>query len=294
MVRKHHVYVVTHRATGRHYVGKTSVRPERRWKHHINDALGGRHHCRLFHRALVKYGPDAFDWQVVESFDSEADALYFESWWIEFLRSTVREYGFNIFRDGVGGTLHEVSDETRAKLRAANLGKKYSEETRRKLSDMRRGKPHGPHTEATKKLISDKARARVAAGWEPANKGKQMPASARANMRRPHRSPSDERRKQISEQNVALWADPEYRARMTVKRSESMRQRWQDDEKREQMAEQSRRNGRLVSKLSDQDVIEIRALSARGDTRETIAAKYGISVSWVGSIVRGKKRTHVA
>lgn len=50
------------------------------------------------------------------------------------------------------------SEETRRKLSEANKGKKLSEETRRKISLSKIGKPHAgaPHSEITKKILSEK------------------------------------------------------------------------------------------------------------------------------------------
>lgn len=60
--RKCALYLVTHRESGRNYVG-VSVRPLLRWAQHKCDAkrLGKTY----FHKALLKYGPGAFDWKVL-------------------------------------------------------------------------------------------------------------------------------------------------------------------------------------------------------------------------------------
>lgn len=50
---------------------------------------------------------------------------------------------------------HAVTEETRQKLREANLGKVHTEESRRKMSQTHTGKPRQPHSEDGKQRISD-------------------------------------------------------------------------------------------------------------------------------------------
>lgn len=63
-----------------------------------------------------------------------------------------------------GVTGRVVSDEMKAKLRAANLGKKASKETRAKMRAQRAGVPQGPHSAETRKRIGDAQRGRPR-GW---------------------------------------------------------------------------------------------------------------------------------
>jgi GIY-YIG catalytic domain-containing protein/NUMOD3 motif-containing protein len=57
------VYCIRHRATGREYVGITSRPVERRWAQHRCDARKNR--GTRIARAIAKYGPNAFDWEVL-------------------------------------------------------------------------------------------------------------------------------------------------------------------------------------------------------------------------------------
>ena len=149
----HHVYLVTHVASGKRYVGKTSGVPRTRWQKHMADARG-RRPCKHFHHALAKYGDAAFSWEVLDSFWTEREALDAEAWWIEFLRSYDRGWGFNIHRDGCGGVGHEVSKETREKIAAKARGRKVSLETRAKQSIAHKGKPSYVRTQTTREKIA--------------------------------------------------------------------------------------------------------------------------------------------
>ena len=75
-----------------------------------------------------------------------------------------------------------TSEATRAKISAANKGRKHSEETRAKMSAARRGRKHTPESiakiRAAKQNISAEIRAKISA----ANKGRKFSAEARAKM----------------------------------------------------------------------------------------------------------------
>lgn len=53
------------------------------------------------------------------------------------------------------------SEDTKRKLREANLGKHHSEEARRKMSESRKGKKRGPHSEEARRKISEAAKRRM-------------------------------------------------------------------------------------------------------------------------------------
>lgn len=50
----------------------------------------------LITRALRAHPTTEFQYYVIETFDTEDEAYDAEGWWIEFLRTNVPEYGFNI------------------------------------------------------------------------------------------------------------------------------------------------------------------------------------------------------
>lgn len=133
----HFVYVLTHVASTRHYVGKTN-HVGKRWANHRSIArrVGRSDSAFYIHAALRKYGIDAFTWTVIEAFDHETDALETEAWWIAFLRSTVDGFGFNILHAGRGQT-HTA--ETRRKIGNARRGHVPSAETRALLAASHRG-----------------------------------------------------------------------------------------------------------------------------------------------------------
>ncbi len=194
------VYVATHRGSTRHYVGK-AVNIARRWNEHVSKTT---RRDTPFGNALRKYGRDAFDWLVVDELATEDEAYLVEAWWIAFLRSHVKGYGFNLATAARGS--HTLAESTKEKLRKANLGKKATPEARARMSIAGRGKKKGPRDEATKALLSAKAKQRCAAGLLPM-KGKRHSAETIQKMRVPRPGTS------------AKWRDPEWRAKTLAARA---------------------------------------------------------------------------
>ncbi len=141
----HYVYVITHTASKRHYVGK-SAKPRSRWQSHQSAA---RRDSQLpLHVAIRADGVDAFQMQSIESFDSEADAYEAEAHWVDFLRTWDPDFGFNLQSGGKSG--FKVAASTCEAHRVSSTGRKHSEETLCKMSLVQSGHPCA---EATRRKI---------------------------------------------------------------------------------------------------------------------------------------------
>jgi group I intron endonuclease len=131
------IYKVTHIESGRMYVGQTERTAEVRWQEHCSQTSRRSH----FDRAVNLYGPQAFSLTILEEVDNSLLSER-EVYWIAKLRTfTDPEVGFNSTPGG------EVVPRQK--------GRKRSEETRRKISESKKGKSWGKHTEAQKKALSD-------------------------------------------------------------------------------------------------------------------------------------------
>lgn len=125
------VYLVTHKATGRSYVGMTTRRPGRRWKEHKNAALNGSN--LKFHRALNKYGDAAFSWQVLWDGPEE---------FVNSVEKALIALGFGQFNLTAGGQgVLRPSPETRACIGRAHKGRIVSLETRERQSRAQLNRP---------------------------------------------------------------------------------------------------------------------------------------------------------
>ena len=164
-MKRFYVYVHTCTANGKKYVGcTTQAKPEHRWGKNGEGYLYNDH----FRSAILKHGWNNFQHEVFEV-DSAEEMYRKEIELISFYHSNDPRYGYN---SSVGGEY-------------GRLGCKCSEEHRKKLSEVRKGKP-----------LSEKARRHIS----KALKGKPL---------------NEEHRKRIAEHNRRKAKDPEYRKKLS-------------------------------------------------------------------------------
>jgi len=167
---KYSIYCVTNTENNKKYVGITKNDIKKRLKEHITQS---RYSDYRFHQAIRKYGSDIFEIIEIDSTDTKDKALELESKYI-------KEYdtfnsGYNMNEGGVGLVYH--TDESKQKMSENNywkgknrsgelnpmFGKTHSEETKRLMSEKKKGLYSGEnhplygkhHTEETKKKISE-------------------------------------------------------------------------------------------------------------------------------------------
>lgn len=158
------IYLIANSVNGRVYVG-SAVNFQSRWRNHLYRLRKGNHHSKKLQNSWNKHGESAFEFRVVEQVARE-DLATREQHWIDTLRPFYNSRPDATTQAGFkqsASTLQKmalaaanISDETRAKLRAAKLGTKASEETKRKMSEARKGKP--VHTEASRRRLADLAK----------------------------------------------------------------------------------------------------------------------------------------
>ncbi len=97
------IYLITHKESGKQYVGLTIQMLERRWRYHIEQALGGHiKGAESLHAALRKYGRDAFDICPIDEGTTKKGLEQKERDWIKKL-STLTPHGYNISPGGECG-----------------------------------------------------------------------------------------------------------------------------------------------------------------------------------------------
>lgn len=102
------IYKWTNTLNGKVYIGQT-VRPEIRYKRHLDEAFKNNSDYH-FHRALRKYGIDAFSYEVIEKVPvSELDDR--EVFWIAYYDSF--NNGYNSTEGGKGNRGYIWSDEAK-------------------------------------------------------------------------------------------------------------------------------------------------------------------------------------
>lgn len=162
------------------YIGITKQNVKRRWR---GQGQGYKKNV-LFYRAIKKYGWDNFEHKILFEHLTKESAEQKEIELINKYKSNNPKYGYNI--ENGGKTIGTVSESTKEKLRQANLGKKISEETRKKYCEaqqkirkrekeqgIKRKTPSGKdnwfygkhHTEETKQKIREKNSGINSAWW---------------------------------------------------------------------------------------------------------------------------------
>lgn len=138
--------------SGKVYIGITSKRPYIRWGLNGNNYISS----RAFYNAILKYGWDNIKHEVLFLDLGENKAKELEMSLISHYKKLGISYNIT---DGGQGTLGLTKTlQQKEVLRMAHLGKKLSQETRKKMSEVRKGKPGTmlgkKHSESTKIKMS--------------------------------------------------------------------------------------------------------------------------------------------
>jgi group I intron endonuclease len=100
------IYVITHRASGKQYVGLTVTTLEKRWSDHISAAQSnGKLGQTPIRTAIRTYGAEAFDIQIVDHGTQGVDLQEKERAWIDKL-GTLEPHGYNVRKGGQVGGRH--------------------------------------------------------------------------------------------------------------------------------------------------------------------------------------------
>ena len=142
------VYVHQNKVNGKRYIGITN-NTVKRWYGK------GKHYdgCPRFFNAIQKYGWDNFTHKVIERGLTLEEANERERFYIAKYKSTEKAHGYNITTGGdhaptMLGKHH--SEETKAKMRKAALGRVVSVEQRKRHSEAMKGKLVGEKNHMSK------------------------------------------------------------------------------------------------------------------------------------------------
>lgn len=139
------IYKSTNKITSKSYIGYTAAGLSKRKSSHIRKSFyrNSNAYHNIFHRAIRKYGKDAFEWEILyQSTDKEHTIKEMESHFIKEY-NTFKPYGYNMTLGGegsVGRVGFKHSKETIEKLRMVNTGVVFSIERKRNISLSKIGK----------------------------------------------------------------------------------------------------------------------------------------------------------
>lgn len=160
------IYRITCTSTGKIYIG-SAVNLRRRQYHHWYYLSHQSHKNPKLQAAWNKYGEEAFTFDVLELVLLPELLTAREQYWFNKLKPFGKK-GYNISPTAGSSLGFRHSPEAREKMRKDRLGKKLSEEHKRKIGDASKGKPRPPE-------IIEKMRI--------ANLGREFSATHRANIR---------------------------------------------------------------------------------------------------------------
>ncbi|HKE97425.1 MAG TPA: NUMOD3 domain-containing DNA-binding protein [Actinomycetes bacterium] len=222
------VYVIRNLVNGKTYVG-SSTDPARRWWAHRKQLADGSHGNRYLQRAYTKHGAEAFRFEIVERFASVVGLREAEQRWLDALRCCDRRFGYNIVPDTGRRVL---SEETRRRMSETRRGRKLSPEHRARIRNAHTGRPksaaHRENLRAVNlgKQLHPAHRARISQGLT----GRRPTEVTRAKIAASHRghAVSDETRRKIGDANRGR----RYPARrvLTAQQCKAIRRRYADGE----------------------------------------------------------------
>lgn len=127
------VYLITNNLNGKQYVGQTTKSIDTRFRRHCwaSEYIKNMPICL----AIKKYGKENFSIEALAKCDNQEALDALESYYAKKL-NTFSPNGYNL---KAGKGRGAMSEETKEKIRQANLGKKASIETRKKLSESHKG-----------------------------------------------------------------------------------------------------------------------------------------------------------
>ena len=139
------IYEIVNRVNGKRYIG-SAVDIKRRWHRHLYLLRRGEHHSSHLQRAFAKYGEANFLFTVIERCE-RSDLIEREQAALDRLSPE-----YNVLRFAGSRLGSKASDETRSKMSETRTGKKMaprSEDNRRMIGDMQRGRKRGPYKPRT-------------------------------------------------------------------------------------------------------------------------------------------------
>lgn len=118
------IYQIVNNITQRRYIGyASSIR--QRLKGHVFDLSNNKHANDYLQKSWNKYGAINFTLSVLQEC-SKDELCLLEDYWVKVLKTTDREFGYNL-KDTDPNGKPGCAEETKAKLRISNKGKRPSD-----------------------------------------------------------------------------------------------------------------------------------------------------------------------
>ena len=231
------IYQWVNKVNRKRYIG-SGVKIERRRSQHLSALRFGCHGNDHFQAAWNEYGEDQFSFEILRECDPD-DLLMWEQTYIDCYEPEAL-YNLNLEVDRPPS----CSEETRRKMSEARKGRSHTEETLRKLSEARKTRVFTDETRRriseSKRTITDETRRKMS----ESHKGKVFTDETRRKISESKRTITDETRRRISEgQKRRAPITDETRRKL----SEANKGRVFTDEARRKMSESAKNRRRRVA-----------------------------------------------
>lgn len=195
------IYEIVNKVNGKRYIG-SAINFNKRWREHKRRLKNNNHHSRKLQNAYNKYGIESFTFDIIH--ECPVDMLIIcEQWMIDQYHLKNDLYNISPTAGSQLGTYH--SEETKKKISDSKRGKttclgyEHTEETRKKMSESHKGNKGfwegKKRSEETKKKISDSLNGKT----HSEESKKKMSIAGMGNTRSLGHIHSPETRKKISE-----------------------------------------------------------------------------------------------
>lgn len=182
-----YIYKYTNLINGKIYIGKTYRLNIHKQEHKYSKS------DTYFHKALNKYGFENFKFEVIAQTDNDKTLIFLERYYIRKFNS-FRENGYNLTLGGEGTLGYNFSEEQKKKMSEVRKGRVVTDETKMKISLSGKGKhnhkgENNPNWKGVKKEkeyvpreIINKHISEAKKGCTPWNKGKEHTKEAKEKM----------------------------------------------------------------------------------------------------------------
>jgi group I intron endonuclease len=143
------IYQIRNIINNKVYVGSAVNFIRRKAKHFCELRQGIRHNDH-FQSSFDLYGELNFSFEILEYIENINYLLEREDYWIDFLDSTNRDFGYNVRLTAKNNLGMKSSEETKTKQSISGKGRVCSEQTKQKIGEKNSGKH--PSEEAREKM----------------------------------------------------------------------------------------------------------------------------------------------
>jgi group I intron endonuclease len=166
------VYKITNLINGKIYIGATITALNERWLAHCNQAKRKTNNMPL-HEAIRDHGRNKFSIEALCTSNDRKCLLELEKFYIKQYKARTEFGNYNLTDGGLGVTNHRPNRETRVKMSTAlmgnkrSLGKKMTEDNKRKLIEAKKNLILTDEMRRNISLAQRKDSCRMGHGWNP-------------------------------------------------------------------------------------------------------------------------------